>query len=224
MRPLIGFTCGEFTIAGRRRYGVNVKYTDAVIAAGGDPIIIPPGAGSSIVEHLDALLLTGGADIDPRRYGESEIHPSVEMEPERDETEFAILDAAAHRGLPVFGICRGMQVINVWRGGSLHQHLDDHPLNVIRDSTPHEIKLADGSSQPVNSLHHQGVKRLGEGLKVTASSPDGLVEGLESEDGLMYAVQCHPEELAGFDAWSRNLFEDLVERARRFSASPAARR
>jgi len=128
-----------------------------------------------------------------------------------------LLDAAGSRRLPVLGVCRGIQVINVHRGGSLHQDLGNagfHNPGGERTLLAHSIALEGGGQQRVNSIHHQGLKALGEGLTVTARCPeDGLVEAFESEDGLVVAVQCHPEELTE-DAWARSLFEDLVERAR----------
>jgi putative glutamine amidotransferase len=125
-------------------------------------------------------------------------------------------------GVPVFGICRGQQVINVALGGSLRQHVDGHDMHGHpRDLLAHTIDIVPGSelaaavsggSVMVNSLHHQSVKDVAPGLHVTAHSPDGVVEGLESDDGMVVAVQCHPEELLGQEAWAMDLFRRFVAR------------
>ena len=215
-RPLVGITCGAFGTK-PRRYGVNQTYVRALQAAGADPIILPPGTEPSLAARLDALLLPGGADVDPQFFGEQPEPGLGDLERDRDEFEFAMLDAAAAHRLPVLGICRGIQVINVHRGGSLHQDLANagfHNPGGERTDLTHSIALAAGAEQPVNSIHHQGLKALGSGLRVTATCPeDGLVEAVESDDGMVVAVQCHPEELTTAVPWARELFDDLVRRA-----------
>ena len=180
-------------------------YTRRVAEAGGLPILISLETDSAeVMKRLDGLVLPGGPDIDPALYG---AEPEVElMDPEadRDAQELGLLDAAASEGVPVLGICRGLQLVNVWSGGTLHQNVPEHGcFDDPPDSLQHEVTFAPnsrlaevyGESVQVNSLHHQTVDRLGDGLKVTASAPDGTVEGLESEDAPMVAVQWHPELL-----------------------------
>src|ERR1019366_4938201 len=139
-----------------------------------------------------------------------------------DLTEIALVRAAVKEGVPVFGICRGQQVINVALGGSLLQHIDGHDMHGHpRDLLAHTIEVVPGSeisrvtsgeTVMVNSLHHQSVKDVAPGLHVTAKSPDGVIEGLESDDLMVVAVQSHPEELFGQQGWAMSLFQRFVER------------
>lgn len=215
-RPLVGITVGTAGEGRPQRYGVNQTYVRALQAAGADVILLPPGTDPGLAERLDALLLPGGADVDPALYREEPEPELGELDRPRDDLELAFLDAAAARRLPVLAICRGIQVVNVHRGGTLHQHLANagfHQPEAERTHLAHEVVLADGGRRLVNSIHHQGLKALGQGLRVTETCPDdGLVEGVESEDGLLVAVQCHPEELTD-QGWSRALFEALVAKA-----------
>lgn len=198
-RPLIGLT-------GRRKTGAEVSglpssfatiaidlyidaYAEAVTAAGGLPVYIPLHVDPrDYAGRLDALLLSGGADVEPWRYGapvESDLYPP---EPERDRLELELVDAAVERDLPILGICRGLQLLNVWGGGTLHQHLPTHArwdvpaderideLIVVPDSQLHELY---GERHVVNSLHHQAVDRVADGWIVSARSADGTVEALE---------------------------------------------
>ncbi|MEJ2861526.1 gamma-glutamyl-gamma-aminobutyrate hydrolase family protein [Actinomycetospora flava] len=172
-------------------YGANV------VAAGGLPLHVPGDVDpAAVVERTDALVLTGGNDVDPARYGAVPDARTSSLEPGRDAFEIALLAAARERGRPVLAICRGIQLVNVAWGGTLHLHLEEHA-----HTRRHEVTLTPGSvlaalhgpSATVNSLHHQGVDRVADGLTVTARAPDGLVEGLEA-DGLV-CVQWHPEQL-----------------------------
>ncbi len=184
-------------------------YARAVQAAGGLPVFLPssadPGDYSS---RLDGLLLSGGADIDPARYGQAPREDLFTPEPTRDAFEMALLDGAAATGIPVLGICRGIQVLNVYGGGTLHQHVAPHacfelPTNWIS----HRVDFADGSllaslygsSQQVNSLHHQTIDKVAEGFVVTGRSDDGTVEGLETTSHRWLGVQWHPEMLDSRD-------------------------
>ena len=185
---------------------------------------------ASLVNHIDGLLIPGGTDLDPLHYGE-EPQPLVDSpDAPRDVTELALIRKALEEGIPVFGICRGMQTLNVAAGGTLHQHVGGtvrhdfhmdravprdhlaHAVNVEGDTRVHEIvgpgRLA------VNSLHHQAVKDLGEGLEATAFAPDGLIEAVEMP-GHPFAVgvQWHPEELVDSDERMLGLFVDFVRTA-----------
>ena len=199
-----------------------MPYRRAVIAAGAEPVDLVPG--TKVLPAVDGLLLPGGWDVDPSFYGEKRDEKVDETDPELDATELSMFRQARERELPVLGICRGQQVINVAMGGTLVQHLEGHEVRELgRSHLAHTIEV-DPSSElgraagedkvRVNSLHHQAIKRLGKGLQQSARGEDGTVEGVESADGLIVAVQCHPEELTTDLPWARHLFERFVARAR----------
>jgi putative glutamine amidotransferase len=217
-RPKIGIT-----VHPRRGLEDYVPYRRAVIAAGAEPVDLVPG--TKALPELDGLLLPGGWDVDPSFYGERRDEKVGDTDPELDETELSLFRQARERDLPVLGICRGQQVINVAMGGSLVQHLEGHEVRALgRSHLAHTIEVDPASELGraagehkvrVNSLHHQAIKKLAEGLQQTARGEDGTVEGVESDDGLIVAVQCHPEELTTDLPWARNLFQRFVDRARR---------
>ncbi len=192
-------------------------------AAGAEAVVL--AAGTAKLGSVDGLLLPGGWDVDPALYGEEQDTAVGPIDPELDRTEVELFRQARATGLPVLGICRGQQVINVALGGSLFQHIDDHDQRargrahlahrVAVDPASELARAAGETTLEVNSLHHQAVRSLAPGLRTTARGDDGTVEGIESEDGLVVAVQCHPEELAGDLPWARSLFERFVSRARR---------
>ena len=199
-----------------------MPYRRAVEAAGAEPVELPPGTPS--LPELDGLLLPGGWDVDPSFYGEKPDEKVGPIDHELDETELRLFRQARERKLPVLGICRGQQVINVAMGGSLLQHIEDHEVRAHgRSHLAHTIEVDPASELGraagehkvrVNSLHHQAIGRLASGLQQTAKGEDGTVEGVESDDGLVVAVQCHPEELTTDLPWARRLFERFVARAR----------
>jgi putative glutamine amidotransferase len=191
------------------------RYVDAVRGAGGDPVLLSPEADAPerarAFAAMDGLLLPGGADLDPRRYGEEPL-PTTQVESRRDELEADAWRAARHRGLPVLGVCRGMQAINVFNGGSLVQHVDGHdsPPFPSPEARPHPVRIvgtsrladilgkADREFIEVNSYHHQVVRpdQLGDGLAISATAEDGAqVEALETTDAntWVFGVQNHPE-------------------------------
>ena len=193
-----------------------------MIAAGAETVDLVPG--TKTLPAVDGLLLPGGWDVDPSFYGEKRDDKVQEVDPELDQTELSLFHQAREREIPVLGICRGQQVINVAMGGTLMQHLEGHEVRALgRSHLAHVIEV-DPSSElgraagdhklRVNSLHHQAIKRLGEGLQQSARGEDGTVEGVETDDGLIVAVQCHPEELTVDMPWARVLFERFVARAR----------
>jgi putative glutamine amidotransferase len=216
-RPKIGITTSP-----RKGTEYYVPYRRAVEAAGAEPVELPPGTPS--LPELDGLLLPGGWDVDPSFYGEKPDAKVGPIDHELDETELRLFRQARERALPVLGICRGQQVINVAMGGSLVQHLEDHDVRALgRKHLAHTIEVNPASELGraagehkvrVNSLHHQAIRTLAPGLQQTARGEDGTVEGVESDDGLVVAVQCHPEELTTDLPWARRLFERFVARAR----------
>ncbi len=198
-------------------------YRRAVEAAGAEPVDVVPTAPE--LPDVDGLLLPGGWDVDPELYGEPKDEKVGPIDRELDDAELRMFEQARRRELPVLGICRGQQVINVAMGGTLVQHLDEHDVRGHgRSHLAHSIHVDPGSELAkaagehhirVNSFHHQAVKRLAGGLHESARGDDGTVEGVESDDGLIVAVQCHPEELTTDLPWARRLFERFVARARK---------
>lgn len=213
-------------------------YTDRVSQAGGIPVLLPPVPGiAEAVGRLDGLILSGGGDIDPARYNAQPAPQTGSVREDRDTAEFSLLAAAMSRRLPVLGICRGLQVINVARGGSLHQHLPDavghdghapvpgaygaHPVHVAHGSRLAAILGHDEVDVPISTPthHHQAADRLGDGLTATAWATDGTIEAFELDPDVspfVLAVQWHPE--AGDDP---SLFLALVDAARNRSPAPA---
>lgn len=192
---------------------VPARYWDFVQRAGGDAMVIHPAhEDPGVLRRVDALMLIGGRDVCPERYGQAP-HQRTLTAPQQDVVEFGALGAALEQGVPVFGICRALQVINVALGGTLHQHLPDVGGGVQHwhwpEGTPpglpaHPVRTAGwlrealGEAPTVNSLHHQGVDRLAPGLVPVAWAPDGLVEAAELRGGRgpVAAVQWHPELMA----------------------------
>jgi putative glutamine amidotransferase len=223
-KPRIGVTCSP--LRGPTYYSA---YLRAVEAAGAEAVTLDPqpdGLGadeaSAMIHDVDGLLVPGGWDVDPPAYGEARQEETPDVDAPLDLTEIALVRAAVEEHVPVFGICRGQQVINVALGGSLLQHIDGHDNHGHpRDLLAHAIDIVPGSELSkvtpgehvmVNSLHHQSVKEVAPGLHATAHSPDGVVEGIESSDGMIVAVQCHPEELFAQQGWAMALFQRFVDR------------
>jgi putative glutamine amidotransferase len=230
-RPVIGIT----TYAEQARWGVwdvptalvPMAYVGAVERAGGRPLLVPPSAGAvdETLDALDGLLFSGGSDIDPSLYG-ADPHPSVNgTRPDRDRAELALMQAALERDMPVLAVCRGMEILNVARGGDLVQHLPDVVGHEDHKHTPgvfgdHDVDVkaesrlgrALGDRAPVKSHHHQGVGRLGGGLVEVAWAEDGTIEGVEDPSRrFVLGVLWHPEHGEDFA-----LFRELVEEARRY--------
>jgi len=230
-RPAIGVTL-DVDAAGSE-YRLARAYADAVAAAGGLALPLPSHGAADAAAYLDlcaAVVVTGGAfDIAPERYGEARRAPCGPEKPERTAFEWALCEAALARGVPLLGICGGMQLLNVVRGGTLHQDLAEdlglagHEQPPPKDAPHHEVLVAPGSRLAalvgeaplaVNSTHHQAVKRAGEGVRVSARAPDGVVEAIEL-GGAPFAVgvQWHPERGARHDPRHLGLFRGLVRAA-----------
>ena len=235
--PSVLVTSTTEVIRGVLRVRVNEAYTSALIAAGLVPVVLPPLAPEIAVYALNGvagLVLTGGEDLDPAHYGVAP-HPAAgEPHPGRDSYELALSREARQRGVPTLAICRGAQVVNVAFGGTLIQDIpSERPaalphnpdgarrqrVHTVRIDTASELARAIGSTEiATNSSHHQSVERVAPGLRVTARTSDGIVEGLESDDPSwwMVAVQWHPEELtATAEDWDRRLFAAFAERVSR---------
>jgi len=233
-RPRIGITTYlEPTIWGvwhRDAALLPRVYLDAVVAAGGAPLLLPPvGTDPGVLDVLDGLIIAGGCDIDPGQYG-AEAHPeTVETRPGRDRHEAVLIEAALSRELPLLAICRGLQMLNVALGGTLHQHLPEVVANDNHRPSPAvfgsiEVKIEPdtltsrllGEVASVPCYHHQAIDRLAADLHVTARSGDGTVEAAEvTGHDFALAVQWHPEE----DPDDLRLFTALVDVSRKRRAA-----
>lgn len=214
---------------------LQATYSDAVDRAGGLPVLLAPreldaASAAAIVASLDGLVLTGGTDVNPALYGQSR-HVSVKhVDDLQDGFETALLHAALDSDIPLLCVCRGLQILNVARGGSLHQHiLDDpavgqHGIPFGGGGTIHQVEVDEdsrlarvlGTTRPtVECHHHQAVDRVGEGLEVVARAADGVVEALEvvGRKAWTVAVQWHPEDTAAGDPEQQRVFDELVRQA-----------
>src|SRR5215213_5523441 len=218
MRPLIGVTTSELRASGAgtlRRQGepalpemaLGMPYLQALERAGAVPVVLPPCVSDlgALLSRLDGVCLSGGPDLDPDAYGSRERHAELgPTEPSLDDFELALARAALARGVPLLGICRGAQALNVACGGTLHQHLPGHRQSEPGCRVTHEVEVLPGTRLAgligagplaVNSFHHQAVERLGRGLRVAARAADGTVEAIEGP-GFAIGVQWHAEALA----------------------------
>jgi putative glutamine amidotransferase len=231
--PLIGVATyhlqsGRITRWDTGAYAVPDSYVDALRRAGARVILLPGPDGTDLMHRVNGLLLTGGGDLEPSRYG-ADPHPALYgVDQDRDGFEIDLVLAADRERTPTFAICRGAQVVNVAFGGTLHQHLPDHddlgPHGIPKagGGLLHDVKVSEssrlfaGSGASVmscSSSHHQGIDRLGEGLIPVAWSGDGLIEAVERPEGWLVAVQWHPEATATSDPAQQSLFDAFVERA-----------
>ncbi|MEW5762797.1 MAG: gamma-glutamyl-gamma-aminobutyrate hydrolase family protein [Bacillota bacterium] len=238
MLPVIGITCAQEAETGKAY--LNRPYYRAVERAGGLPVLLPPlepeVGVAGVLGLLEGLLLSGGGDLDPVHFGEEPRPGTGEIAPERDAFELALTRAALAAGLPVFGICRGIQVLNVAAGGSLWQDLGEggksllkHMQDAPRWYPTHAVNIAPGSRLGrilgkdrlrVNSLHHQAVREPAAGLRVVARADDGVVEAVEGDGpAFVLGVQFHPECLWEREPLFLNLFAALVEAARQYGSA-----
>jgi putative glutamine amidotransferase len=212
-------------------YGVPENYIDALRRARGRASLILPGDDRSpaeLLERYDGLLLVGGGDVEPSRYGAPSSDTIYGVEKDRDAFEIELLQEADRRALPTLCICRGMQVLNVAFGGTLVPDLPSdgrfqaHGTPSGADALFHDVKLEGGSAiaraagadvLSCSSHHHQGVDAIGDGLVATGWSEDGLVESIERERGWIVGTQWHPEDSADTDPQQQSLFDDLIRQA-----------
>jgi putative glutamine amidotransferase len=236
---VVAVTATTEMIGGRPRVRLNEAYVTALTASGLVPLVTPPlsgdvdAAADAVLAAVSGLVLTGGEDVDPAAYGAAPHAALGPLQRERDAWETALVHAARRRGLPTLAICRGVQVLNVALGGSLVQDLpSERPSSLAheqagpRDGRTHEVLVTPGSRLhtalgdervAVNSMHHQAVDRVGDGLVANAVCDDGVIEGVESRDDGWWAVgvQWHPEELTRTEAaYDRALFAAFAERCR----------
>lgn len=239
MPAIVGVTAGDAFrersaegVPNRPHAALKQDYLDAVARAGAIPLVVSPEATPAtdlVVSRIDGLMLVGGLDVDPANYGEAVLNDTVDPSPQRDALELALLQSALGRHVPILAICRGHQLLNVARGGTLWQDLPTqrpHGLGHSQRGDPHsaghELQIAEGSllhqivgseRLGTNSFHHQAVRRLGRGLRPTAWSSDGLVEAVEDPAyAYVLGVQWHPEEMLDSEP-HRALFEAFAEAA-----------
>ncbi|MEI2713101.1 MAG: gamma-glutamyl-gamma-aminobutyrate hydrolase family protein [Nocardioides sp.] len=237
MTPIIGLSTyredAAWGVWRQRADLLHSEYADTVVAAGGVPVLLPPAsdsreAAAAVVARLDGLVITGGADVDPQRYGQQPHERTAGWRPDRDAWECALLDAAAVAGLPVLGICRGMQLMAAHAGGALDQHTPDlvghenhSPGGAVFGDTDVRIDPASrlagilGADVQVRCHHHQSV-RSAPGFTVTAHAADGTIEAMELPGArFVVGVQWHPEMAAELE-----LMRGLVAAASAYAAFP----
>ena len=240
--PIIGIPAASYVdpeYSATPTYRFNGHYPAALAECGALPLVIPLNLPqpilAAIFERLDGLCLSGGVDVDPAEYGEAR-HPDLgAVDKARDETEITLARWALEADLPVLGICRGIQLLNVAAGGSLYQHVPAQVPHAVRhdyrlresawDAPTHGVRLEPGSiiaqiagddEIPANSFHHQSIKTIAPGFRATAWAPDGVVEAIEhGGKPFAVAVQWHPEGMFRSDAGARRIFEAFVAACRK---------
>lgn len=230
MKPIIGLTCNEMFDTQAKQF-INEAYINSVIRAGGCPIVLPivqdEKAIQAQVEMLDGLIVTGGIDVNPLFYNEQPQALQKDSSLERDQYELKLLEFADTKKIPIFGICRGIQMINVYFKGSLYQDLSysnqnvlKHSQNEKRENYSHTIHIEKDSflydifkdTAYVNSFHHQAIKDVASGFKIVAKADDGIIEAIEHETKPIYAVQFHPEAMSHKYAQMQEIFNQFINR------------
>lgn len=235
-KPVIGLTSSFMTHEDRELVFLPHAYFDAVRHFGGIPVLIPVFASREelnfLLDRCDGLILTGGDDIDPSLYGEEKLNDTIVIAPERDSQEGLVIDMALARNLPIFGICRGIQMMNVHLGGTLYQDIPAqipsdiaHSMAKPHHRTCHECRVIPGTplhdlcgchSFNVNSHHHQAVKDVAPGFVVIGLSEDGIIEAIyDPAKPFCWGVQWHPEKIWDIEENSAKLFEAFLESCRK---------
>lgn len=239
-RPVIGLS-GSIIIEkadgfeGYRRSYINEDYVDSVIVNGGTPVILPLTTNETIIESylesIDGLILSGGHDVYPMNYNEEPLQKLGQVYPDRDYFDFKLLELAIKKEIPILGICRGFQLMNVYHGGSLYQDLSYRENETIKHDqkytshiTTHSLiveketklfNIFENENLMVNSFHHQILNRIGEDLIVSARSKDGVAEAIEHKTyDFMLGVQWHPEMLHKSEMIMNNIFKELINKAK----------
>lgn len=247
---VIGITVSRVTSSqGQARHQLPSSYVDAVLQAGGVPVLLPlyedEGVTGPLLDLLDGLLLSGGVDVDPRLFGREPEPGLGPVCPQRDRTEMYLTRAALSRGMPILAICRGIQVLNVSAGGTIIQDLHSSRIPGLlkhRQESPwwhesHSVRITPGSllarllearkdeAVGVNSFHHQALDEVASAFDISARSPDGVIEGIEAVDsqGFAVGVQWHPEGMVERHRRQRGLFLGLVEAAKNWKGESRAK-
>ncbi|MDX3695481.1 gamma-glutamyl-gamma-aminobutyrate hydrolase family protein [Streptomyces europaeiscabiei] len=216
MRPLVAIPARVATTTSALRYSAEVAaqaLVEAVYRAGGEPFIMHPADKDRIgarMSRCDAVLLPGGGDLAPHRYGARTIHEAVyDVSEDLDTFDLAVARHALGAGMPLLAICRGLHVVNVALGGTLHQHMEPDHRHVVHPVVFRDEKVV------VSCYHHQRIDELGTGLRVVAESEDGTIEAVElrGAEGWFLGVQWHPEDTAADDPANQALFEELIRAA-----------
>jgi putative glutamine amidotransferase len=248
-RPVIGITTQtleEIPDELPRCWIMSQRYVRTLTASGAIPWIVPLLDDSetlrAIYDRLDGIFLPGGVDIDPDSYNEARTEACGRVDPDRDRTEIMLADWAMKDRKPILAVCRGAQLLSVAAGGTLYQDLGAeypdaikhdyfpkqgqhtrqdlvHPVNVVADTRL--SRLLGSNTVLVNSMHHQGIKKLAPSLVANAFAPDGLIEGVEADgENFVMGVQWHPEDLADLDPNMRRLFDAFIEAAGAWRGAP----
>jgi len=236
-RPVIGIT--GYITEPNRGIGLRQTYIDSVFRAGGLPVILPivedQALASDLLSHIDALILSGGGDVDPARYGHERRPECGESAELRDTSELMFAQLARQSGMPIFGICRGVQVLNVAYGGTLIQDIESQhgiPRRIHRQDEPydhlvHSVNLTENGllhritgmkKIMTNSMHHQAADKLGGTLILEGASEEGIIEAVsDSENPSVFGVQFHPEFFSGQHEYAQKLFDYFVKQAREYA-------
>lgn len=236
MGPVIGLTAQYEQLVNKKMLEINNTYVDAILEGGGIPIVLPIVMDADTIDNyldlVDGILLTGGGDISPLSFGEEPIKEIGSICIARDKMELELFRRAYERDIPVLGICRGLQIINIALEGTVYQDIfvqlpysiahvysenvsqGFHTINILKDSLLYEIFGKD--KLVVNSQHHQSIKDIGENLRVTSTTVDGIVESVEStNDKFVFGVQFHPEAMIYNDKEFIKLFNYFVNKCKK---------
>ena len=233
-KPKIGLICFVFQSISPRNYMIQRGYVRSIIDAGGIPILIPvtedPARCADYIDMIDGLLVPGGEDVAPEFYGEDPHRTVSYINRDKDRYDLELIRLCREQNKPIFGICRGFQVINVAFGGTLYQDIPSqlpeamchNQSQDLRNGPTHKVTLDEnsvigrilGKEIYTNSFHHQAVKDVGDGLRVVGRTADGVVEALETEDGRIFAVEWHPEDLYETYPIFKGLFTRLIDLAK----------